>query len=296
METRHIMAKLHSALIILLATLVSVSADARAAPRRIVSLNMCADQLLIALADRSQIAALTKLSRDPALSYYSGKAKSYPVASSSVEAVLALRPDMVIAPPYYQNEALSLLKRQGTSIVHIDDANNLDMIFHNIRLVAKAIGHADRGEAMIARMQSELTLLYRNQPGRGRVAAYYQRRGFLTGTGTLWDEILTRAGLVNLAAKLDRPSLSRLSVEEMIAARPDFLVMDTDTRNIDDRGTEMIHHPALAKAIPVARRFYMHQSLTTCGGPFYTAAVANLQAQIKRADRSGNMRFRSSGR
>src|SRR3546814_4101170 len=97
---------------------------------------------------------------------------------------------------------------------------------------------------------ADLDRLSRDAPGRGRVAAYYQRRGYLTGAGTLWDGIMARAGLVNLATTLHRPPLSHLAVEEMIAAHPDFLVMDSATRTVSDRGTEMLHHRALERIVP----------------------------------------------
>jgi len=91
----------------------------------------------------------------------------------------------------------------------------------SIRQTAVAIGHPERGDALVARMEGELAGL--PKPGRGRVAAYYQRRGYMTGTGTLIDELMMRVGLVNLAGKLGKPPLSQLSIEEMVAAQPDYL-------------------------------------------------------------------------
>src|SRR3546814_19390119 len=75
------------------------------------------------------------------------------------------------------------------------------------------------------------------KPGKGRVAAYYQRRGYMTGTGTLIDELMTRLGLVNLAGQLGKPPLSQLSLEEMVAAEPDFLIVEsaTDVRSEERR-------------------------------------------------------------
>src|SRR3546814_15232668 len=61
------------------------------------------------------------------------------------------------------------------------------------RETAAAVGHPERGAALIARMEGELAGL--PKPGKGRVAAYYQRRGYMTGTGTLIDELITRVGL-----------------------------------------------------------------------------------------------------
>ena len=86
-------------------------------------------------------------------------------------------------------------------------------------------------------MERELAGL--SKPGRGRVAAYYQRRGYMTGTGTLIDELMGRVGLVNLARKRGKPPLSQLSLEEMVAAEPDFLIVESATDVVTDQGSEM---------------------------------------------------------
>src|SRR3546814_19668776 len=96
---------------------------------------------------------------------------------------------------------------------------------------------------------------------------------------------MARAGLVNLATTLHRPPLSHLAVEEMIAAHPDFLVMDSATRTVSDRGTEMLHHRALERIVPESHRLYMPRSLTVCGGPSYPLAVAPLNMQISKVGR-----------
>src|SRR3546814_12470849 len=109
-----------------------------------------------------------------------------------------------------------------------------------------------------------------------------QRRGYLTGAGTLWDGIMARAGLVNLATTLHRPPLSHLAVEEMIAAHPDFLVMDSATRTVSDRGTEMLHPRALERIVPESHRLHMPRSLTVCGGPSSPVAAAALNLPLSK--------------
>lgn len=260
------------------------TSPAMAAPKRIVSLNLCADQLLIALADTNRIAALSPFARDPSLSFHAREARSLPQSRGSLEEVLALRPDLILAPPPRVRTKVEELGGDA-AIIDIPPAAGLDGIIANIRTVAGAVGHRDRGERIIARMEADVARLEAVGAGAGRVAAYYQRRGYLTGGGTLADELMAKAGLVNLASKLGRPALSRLSLEEMIAARPDFLIMDSDARTIADRGTELLHHPALQKIVPPSHRIYLEQSLTVCGGPFYTQALIGLIRQIRAAGR-----------
>lgn len=271
-------------LIPLLLAMPAAAMAAERPPRNIVSLNLCADQLLIALADRNQIAALTQFSHDPQMSFEAGKARLYPISKGSAEEVLALRPDLVITTPYQRSDTLALLQDRGMKRVDIKDAESITDIYANIRIVARAIGHADRGEKLIRRMGRDLDRLSTDRPGRGRVAAYYQRRGYLTGTGTLLDEMLTRLGLTNLAVKLGRPALSRVSLEEMIAAKPDFLLLESETRQVMDHGTEMLHHPALRRSVAPSRQLYLPQALTVCGGPSYLAAIAALDRMIRQAD------------
>ncbi|CAN5378792.1 hypothetical protein BH10PSE13_BH10PSE13_11920 [soil metagenome] len=114
-----------------------------------------------------------------------------------------------------------------------------------------------------------------NVPHAG-VAAYYQRRGFMTGTGTLVDELMQRVGLVNLAGKLGKPALAQVSLEEMVAAKPDYLIVESATDRVTDQGTEMLHHPALAGM----KRISLPQAWTVCGGPAYVLAARAMVAQM----------------
>lgn len=256
-------------------------AKAPALPQRIVSINLCADQLVLALADRGQIAGLTKNATDIEMSGEAEKAHGIPLLSNSAEQILAIEPDLIVGMPASRSAALRALPEQSYPLLDLDTANTLDEIYASIRQTAVAVGHPARGDALIARMQGELAGL--SKPGKGRVAAYYQRRGYMTGTGTLIDELMARVGLVNLAGKLGKPPLSQLSLEEMVAARPDYLIVESATDKVTDQGSEMLHHPAL-KDIP---RISVPQAWTVCGSPAYTQAARSMAAQIAKIDGGG---------
>ncbi|WP_222885386.1 ABC transporter substrate-binding protein [Sphingobium sp. PNB] len=258
---------------------LALTGAAPAQPRRIVSLNTCADQYVLALADPAQIAALSPYGHDPELSAAVGRARAFRTLKRPAEEVLAIRPDLLIGFP------------SGGSVVGappgqwrtlgLASADSYAMILTQIRQVAAAVGHPERGEAMIARMNSDLAALPR--PKRRGVAAYYQRRGYMTGTGTLVDDLMQRVGLINLARRLGKPALSQLSLEEMIAARPDWLIVETGSEKVVDQGTEMLHHPIL-RAIP---RIRVPQAWTVCGGPAYVEAARGIAAQLDGAAHKG---------
>lgn len=249
-------------------------APAKPAPQRIVSINLCTDQLLLALADRGQIAGVTRNAVDRGMSAEAATARGLPQIGSA-EQILVTDPDLILGMPANGSPLLSALP-QDYRMADIRFANNLTDVYASIRETAAAVGHPDRGEALVARMESDLAHI--GKPGRGRVAAYYQRRGYMTGAGTLVDELMTRVGLTNLATKLGKPVLSQLSLEEMVAAQPDFLIVESATDRIDDQGSEMLHHPAL-RDIP---RITIREAWTVCGGPATVQAARSMADQLAR--------------
>ncbi|MFW2828610.1 ABC transporter substrate-binding protein [Sphingomonas sp. ID0503] len=261
----------------LLLLMLLATGEARGAqpPRRIVSTNLCADQYLLALADRRQIAALTMNARDPSMSAAAGRAAGLPTIRGTAEDVLALDPDLILTMTDATGAAFSALAGRRYRTLAVPPANSIAEIEAQIDAVAAAVGHPDRGKALKGALETTLVSLPR--PGRGRVAAYYQRRGFLTGRGTLVDELMTRLGLVNLATTLGRPALSQLPLEQIVAARPDVLIVDEETVRASDQGTEMLGHPALA-GIP---RLTIPGAWTICGGPAYARAAESLARQLK---------------
>lgn len=264
----------------LLALALSAAPAWAAPPRRIVSMNVCVDQYLILLADPEQIGALSRFSRDPTMSFYASRASRYPVSRSSVEEVLALKPDMVFASPYRSKAAFKPLERRGVPILEIGAADTFDQMLAQARQIAAAVGHPERGEALVAQMRARLAAVEAQPKVRG-VAAYYQRRGFVTGEGTLVDDIMRRAGFENLATRMKLGPIAQLPLEAMLRARPDYLILESDPQ--PDNGTAMLSHPALDRIVPPGRRLYIPAAMTVCGGPFFPDAIALLQDQAARA-------------
>ncbi|MEE4527099.1 hypothetical protein, partial [Klebsiella pneumoniae] len=65
---------------------------ATAAGPRIASINLCTDQLLIALADPDQVLGLSPYALDKARSWMAVEAARYPLLSGEAEDVLELKP------------------------------------------------------------------------------------------------------------------------------------------------------------------------------------------------------------
>ncbi|HTW35295.1 MAG TPA: ABC transporter substrate-binding protein [Rhizomicrobium sp.] len=261
-----------------MAALICFSGAAMGSPQRIVSTNLCADQYLIALADKSQIAGLTLYARDPLLSFYYERARGYPIVPSTAEAILPLKPDLIVGNPMRRLQTRALLKHFGFPILDIGtDQNFADIVAHT-RLIAAAIGHPERGEALIAAMRAALERIPEHSGGWVPVAVHYQRQGFVTGPGTLMDEMMRRAGLRNLASQFGNAQLARLDLESVVEAQPDYILFTNDRRDIRDWGVALLAHPVFR--VLRSKYVYIPDRLTVCGGPSFPYAVAALARAV----------------
>ena len=232
------------------------------AAERIVSLNLCTDQLLVLLAPE-RIAALSELSRDPALSFVAKAADRHPQVRASAEAVLALQPDLVLTVNFGAQTTLALLERHGIPVRRLDLPQDFPGIARLMRTAAAAIGVPERAEAPIAAMQATLASV--RPPLHRTTAIAWEPRGYTAGPASLKGAVLAAAGLTNAATG------QRLGIEALLRAPPDILIVP-DTTAFPSLATDMLNTPTL-RAIP---RKPLPPALTICAGPFSAQAVALL--------------------
>ena len=250
-----------------------------APPQRIVSLNLCVDQYLLALADRSQIAALTQLATDPGMSAMADLARGLPQTSGSAEEVIALHPDLIVGGTFSLRATRELLERVGYRTVALSPDESFASIRETARRLATLVGHPKRGERLVAALDDALAAA----PSREEAAPsalYYQRRGFASGSRSLVSEIMAAAGLRNLATDLGIEQTARVDLEKIVAMRPAYLVVDSLDPKVEDQGSYMLRHPALLHVVPRSRQLVLPRPLVTCGGPMTAEAVRRLASQV----------------
>lgn len=262
---------------VLALAILATTFPATAAPRRIVSLNLCADQLVLTLADRPAIASLTWMARDCETSVRCADAVGLPFNHGTAEELLAADPDLVLTGRYTARFAAAAARRNGLSVIELDVANDFDTVRAQIRTVADAIGHPERGAAAIAAFDARLDALPKFDGAVQRpVAAVYQANGFTVGKGSLIDRLLDRAGFDNMSRRLGIDNYPYLPLESLIAGQPDLLIMDDKPRLRPALADAILRHPALTHAFAPERRATIPQRLWICGGPSVADALALL--------------------
>ena len=194
------------------------TAPACAAPR-VVSLDQCADQFVLALAPRDQIVAVSKRALNDDANQRA-LAVGLPEHRASLEAILAARPTLAVR--YWTADAglPAALQRRGVAVVQIDEASDFAGVRANVRKVAAALDRRAAGEALIARMDAKLAQSH--GAWGGARALYLTPYGFTAGKGTLVGAMMAAAGLDTAASG---PSYEPAPLEALVLRPPAALVL-----------------------------------------------------------------------
>jgi len=203
------------------------------AAARIVSLAPSVTEILFAVGAGARVVGVSDLSDFPPQARRIDRVGSY--LKPNVEAVVAHRPDVVIAVPSPGNrEAVESLVELGLRVVIVAEGPTLADVLASIETIAGETGDREAGRALVARIREQ------NDAVRRRVSSLRRERVLMivgenpliaVGDHNLLDELLTIAGGDNVARGLGR--WPRLSVEFLVKSSPDVIIdssMGDETR------------------------------------------------------------------
>ena len=244
-------------------------------PTRIVSLDLCTDQLLVELAQRDRIAAVTHLAADPAVSAIPEKARGLPITHGNAEDVLRYDPDLILAGPFGVASTVDLLRRLGRHVVVVPLPQDLDGVRVSVRAVAGAVGEAAKGEAVIAELDRRLSALA-PPASPAPTALIYQVGGSVSGPGSLADAILTAAGLRNMSAAYRLSRGGQVPLESLVAKPPDLLVLASQEDEYRSALADNLRHPIIRRLRERGAFIELPWRLWLCGTPHIADAIERL--------------------
>ncbi|PKB24833.1 iron complex transport system substrate-binding protein [Novosphingobium kunmingense] len=248
----------------------------RAGPRpTLVSLNPCTDAILAEVADPQQILAISHYSqREGASSMDLRTARRFRAVGDSVEEVIALQPDVVVAGTFMPPATRAAFNRLGMRTELVGIASTVEDSKAQVRALAALAGHPERGEALVRRIDAALA---RSAAHGGRVpAVVWQSGGIVAGEGTLISRLLDHAGFENQAASRGMRQADLMPLERMLADPPRVIFTAGSDGAQEDR---MLRHPGL-NGLKHTLRAPLDGSLLYCGGPTIPRALDRL-AQVR---------------
>ncbi len=266
--------------LLIIATTLAATAAGAAAPARIMSLNLCADVLLLQIAAPEQIASLTFLAGSSPLSPVKDQAKGIPVNHGSAEEVLALDPDLVLVHRYSNVQLVQALEKLDFKLWKVDAPATVEAAAKQIEALSAVLDRQERGQ--------EIASALRNLPDfshlpEAPVTAIYGPNGMTATPGALLHDLLVRAGLRNFAEIHALPGNGRIPLETLLEFPPDALVLSGESQT--QRTTlaqQSLHHPALLHMAGDIPSTHIPGKFWSCGGLELTEAFNRLYALRQR--------------
>lgn len=236
----------------------------------VASLNLCADEYLLLLANPDEIAAVSYLSHDPRESPLWRSARRHRAVGSDIEQVAALKPQVVLTMGATGRSTLALARRLGIRPVNLRFANDFADIEANFRLVAEALGEPRRATPFIERLD---TL-------RATVAPRAVDAMWISGAGQSFAGGSMGARWMRLANLAQRPLASdRVTLEQILVSPPSVIVASHYRSGQFSLSQRWLDHPIVKRAPSV--RIATDGRSWTCLGPLMIAEVERLRAIVR---------------
>ena len=258
---------------LLLASSLSLPAQAaEARPMRVASLNLCTDELLLALADDGQIASVTHLSRQSSETPYWGKARRFRANDGSLLSVAALKPDLVLTMGGGVRDRGSIARRLDIRVLDFSYPQSLADIEASVVRLASELGQQKRGKELIGQMRR----LRRSAPSRSVDTIWLGGGGRTVPAAGLAAEWMRLAGLRQRPFRGDRVSLEHLLIS------PPQVLLRSDYRQSEYSGEQRwMAHP-LARQTRAGKTLSTDGRRWTCMGPSLVPEILRLRRELER--------------
>lgn len=246
-----------------------------AVAKRVVSLDYCADQFVLGLMPKDQIAALS-MDAERDFSYLRERAIGIPQVRPSAENVLAYQPDVIMRSYGGGPDAKKFYENLGIQVVQIGYHDSIEKVKTEIARLAGVLDQEQKGQALIADMNTRLAALANNQR---QSVLYVTPGGITSGTGTLIDELITSAGLTNY---MQKPGWHSIPLEQLTLKQPELIAtafyrVDSDHQNFWSAS----RHPIIKREFEKTKKIALDGATTACGGWFLLDAIESLAKGVE---------------
>jgi iron complex transport system substrate-binding protein len=198
---------------------------ARSQPQRIISASLVGDALLAELCEPERIVAYSRWRTGPGAYKLGNKPR---IDQDDIEAIIALRPDLVVVSSVGESQKLARLRELDMPIADLGPSDGLASFLRNAERVGELIGSRERGERFAQSFARRMETVAARLPAQAhRFSALYLApiSGQLFGgtVGTSYHDVLTAAGLIDAAQDRFR-DWPQFSLEQVIAIDPEVIV------------------------------------------------------------------------
>lgn len=198
--------------------------------QRIVSIAPSNTELLFAVGAGAQVVGREELSDYPEAARKVQSIGSV-YGKLNTEAIVALKPDLVLAAEINPPEQIKSLEDLGLTVYYLSNPTDFDGLYENLKIVGALTGQAAEADrlrrSIAARYQA---VIEKVAASSGRPRVFYEldatdpAKPFTAGAGTFVDRLIDLAGGDNIGRALT-DQFAAISSEELIKQDPDLIIL-----------------------------------------------------------------------
>lgn len=195
-------------------------------PQRIISLAPSNTEMLFALGLDDRIVGDTDYCNYPVQA--KSKEKIGGFSTVSLEKVLALNPDLVVAADGNSPETIERIRSMGIPVYYVDakSFDDVQKTITNLGILTGVSTQAEKLNADLTAREDKVKKEGESLSSHPTIAhVVWNNPIYVSGSGTFQDEMITLAGGINAFG--DTPGHHIVSVEEFVTANPDILLINT---------------------------------------------------------------------
>lgn len=244
------------------------------APQKILTLSMSLDNIVLGLLPPDRLVGINHLADDPLSSniVQYGKLIKEKVHNPTSERILSLKPDVILVNQWTKADVVDSLRELGLKVVVLDNPMSIDLVKKNITSVSAVLQEEEKGKQLIALMDAKLAEIKKKtdlipESKRKNVVLLSLMTSY-GGKGCLYDEMCSRAGVINGISAVGLKHGQNLTKEMLVKTNADVLLMpvynDHGTYDVKPFIKEYLEDPALQTlpAIKNKQLYYPREGYT----------------------------------
>ncbi len=227
----------------------------RASPRRIVSNSVVADGFLFGIVEPERVLAVSRFSFDTRYSEVADQVRELDLPTSeSAEVAVSLRPDLVFTGMHARSDWIDLLHHSGAPVYCVGhNATTLEELVEMVRRVGYLTGRDWRAEQVALdfrlRLDRAVSRRPRDAATRPRLLGYSRPVSYSYGSQTLFHDVVTSLGGINVGAERGLKAYDGISSEDIAAWNPDWIVTGADPGASGDLLRSLLQDPGVASTV-----------------------------------------------
>ncbi len=259
----------------------SAAVHSEPTPSRVVSMNVCTDQLAMMIAAPGQLKSVSFIAAEKQTSVMAEQARAYPLNHGLAEEIFLLKPDLILAGSYTTRSTVLLLRKLGFRVEEFKQDASFADVRSNILRMGDLLGRRERARELVSLLDRRLAEIGA-VPLAAHTVAVFSPNSYTAGKGTLADAVIEAAGLSNIAAERGLWGPARLPLELLIEAAPDMLIAGGDRYSGTALAQAIFRHPAFRALAGHTRMVSLPGPYWVCGGPYTAEAVRLLREAASR--------------